>query len=81
MAGRFKWKLPCKVPGRQFTELDPAVQVIIANLLSDNPYKSYIYYVGKDYIGCKLDEKMKFIILRNHDGDFATADPWPDKSA
>jgi hypothetical protein len=74
-------KIERKVPSLQFTELDPAIQEVIMKLLPGDQYQSFTYHIGKDYIGCKLDKKMKFIILRNHDGDFATAKRWPTQSA
>jgi len=49
--------------------------------LPGDQYESYIYYVGDDYIGCQQGEEGKFLILRNHDDDFARIVPWPGKSA
>ena len=72
-------KIECTVPGRPFTELNETLQELIMKLLPGDQYESLTYHIGKDYIGCKLGKKMKFMILKNHYEVFATADPWPDK--
>ena len=74
-------KIECTVPSRPFTKLNPAIQEVIMKLLPGDQYESYIYYVGDDYIGCQQGEEGKFLILRNHDDDFARIVPWPGKSA
>lgn len=46
-------KIECKVPGLPFTKLDSAIQEVIMKLLPGDQYKSFTYYIGSDYIGCK----------------------------
>ena len=79
MAGYFKWKIKCKKTGYEFVKLDSAIQEVIMKLLPGDQYKSFTYYIGSDYIGCKQGQKIKFLILRNHHGDFATVVSWPIK--
>ena len=74
-------KIECKVPGLPFTELNETLQELIMKLLPGDQYKSFTYYIGSDYIGCKQGQKIKFLILRNHHGDFATVVSWPIKLA
>ena len=74
-------KIECTVPGRPFTELNETLQELIMKLLPGDQYESLTYHIGKDYIGCKQGQKIKFLILRNHHGDFATVVSWPIKLA